>query len=578
MSQADLNLQLLMTLNDQVSAGMRRMMKDMQGELEKTTGKVQLLDRIWNKANANPNRGLIDSMRQLGREANTVLQTISKIGAGVAAGGYAVSRMAKAPMEYDRQLALMANTAFSERDTKGRIAGKAELDEIAKNASRYGGTKESALETEGKLFASGVIDRASVKKLMPTLTMASTGTGADAGDLANIVIRAKQNFGLTDAQIPLALDKATAAGQAGSFELKDMAHWLPQQMAAARLSGINGMGGFEKLLAYNQASAITAGTSDEAGNNLKNLLLKINSRDTAADAKKLGIDSSGTLAAARAKGVGGMDAFLQIANKVAMSDPAYVKLRQQAAVQTGADKKATLESMGDILQGSAIGKLVQDQQAIMALVGIMNNPDYIASVQNKMKNAAGETQRSYDTVADTTGSKVERVVNEISIATQRIFDAAAPKSFIDAMLHGAKEFPGLTTAVVGATEAIIVMTAAAAGFAGLGLLGKGGGALKAGKGLAAGAGKLALGGALLGGAAAPVFAAGYAGWEAGSWINDKFVSGTAAGDKIGEMTARLMAFLGSDEAKRSIEVNVKVENGNIVASVNKENAREAKRR
>ena len=81
------------------------------------------------------------------------------------------------------------------------------------------------------------------------------------------------------------MNMAMSAGQAGGFELKDMAKWLPQQMAAASMSGMSGRAGFAKLAALNQAAMITAGNKEEAGNNVVNLLGKINSNDTAADAK-----------------------------------------------------------------------------------------------------------------------------------------------------------------------------------------------------------------------------------------------------------------------------------------------------
>ncbi|MEN2802715.1 hypothetical protein OBFLKGFO_00736 [Mannheimia haemolytica] len=41
-----------------------------------------------------------------------------------------------------------------------------------------------------------------------------------------------QQFGIKEEDIGRALDMAVAAGQAGNFELADMARWLPQQMAA----------------------------------------------------------------------------------------------------------------------------------------------------------------------------------------------------------------------------------------------------------------------------------------------------------------------------------------------------------
>lgn len=609
MSQADLNLQLLLTLNDQAGAGLRRMMKDMQGDTASTTRSMQELDRAAQKAGGNRMTGLIDSMRTLAREAATVLQTITRIGAGAAAAGYAVSRMSAAPMEYDKRLALMANTAFSGRDTQGRISGKAELDAMIQNAVRYGGgTRDAAAETLDKMLASGAIGSASAGKLLPTLMRASSATGAGAGDLADIAIRAKQTFGLTDAQLPEALDKAIVAGQAGGFELRDMARWLPQQMAAARLSGLTGMGGLEKLLAFNQASAITAGTKDEAGNNLVNLLAKINSRDTAIDAQKQGIDLSGTLAAARAKGVSSLDAFMGIADSIASSDQAYVDLRKQAAGQTGGDKQATLAAMADILQGSAIGKIVQDRQALMALVGGMNNREYMSGIEARMRGATGETVRSFGTVADTTSFRVGQLKTEKDIAAQRVFDAAAPDSFISTLTKAAQEFPGLTTAVVGATAAIIAMTAAAAGFGAAGMLGGKGGAagglLKKGAARVAGA---AASGPVLAPLAATVglAAVGVNEWNEGlgklNAVGKAAASEKAAREKKrAALEARLVQLQGpgalektrfydvaklektlADIERRLAQpqrITVDVKNGNITAEVNKVNAKEAKRR
>lgn len=610
MSQADLNLQLLMTLNDQVSTGMRRMMKDMQGEAGNTTRKMQELDRAVNKVGNNQMPGLMNAMRQLAREAKSVLDVVTRIGAGVAAGGYAISRMSAAPMEYDRRLALMANTAFSDRSTRGRISGKAELDATIQNAVRFGGgTRDAAAETLDKMLASGAISASSAGKLLPGIMRASTATGAAAGDLADIAIRAKQTFGLSDAQLPLVLDKAIVAGQQGGFELRDMARWLPQQMAAARLSGLNGMGGMEKLLSYNQASAITAGTKDEAGNNLVNLLAKINSRDTAIDAKKQGIDLTGTLAAARGKGVSSIEAFMGIADKIAASDPAYAKLRAQASSQTGADKKATLESMGDIMQGSAIGKIIQDRQALMALVGAMNNRQYVADIEAAMRGATGETGRSFGVVSDTTSFKVGQAKTEKDIAAQRVFDAAAPNGFLDGLVKSAREFPGFTTAIVGATGALIALTAAAgaAGLAGL-LTGKGGAAaagsvLKRAGGAAAGA----AGSPILGPLAATVglAAVGVSEWNEGliklNAVGNKAAQEKAAREKKrADLEARLVQLQGpgalsqtrfydvaklektlADIERRLAQpqnITVDVKNGNITAEVNKTNAKEAKRR
>ncbi|WP_323373064.1 hypothetical protein [Pasteurella multocida] len=44
--------------------------------------------------------------------------------AGVTAGAMVLAQPMNKQMTYDRQLAMVSNTAFSERDVDGRIAGK----------------------------------------------------------------------------------------------------------------------------------------------------------------------------------------------------------------------------------------------------------------------------------------------------------------------------------------------------------------------------------------------------------------------------------------------------------------------
>lgn len=48
------------------------------------------------------------------------------------------------------------------------------------------------------------------------------------------------------------------AGQVGSFEYRDMAKFLPEQMAAATAAGYSGDDGLVKLLSLNQMAKSTA--------------------------------------------------------------------------------------------------------------------------------------------------------------------------------------------------------------------------------------------------------------------------------------------------------------------------------
>jgi len=527
----------------------------------------------------------------LGQKAMSGLKTGAAIAGGIAAGGYVLSKPVGQTMDYGMRLAQMSNTAFNERNTIGRIAGKRELNTSIVNAVRLGGgTRESAAETLDTLIASGAMSGKDAMGMLPTLTKAATASGADPSQLAQIGIRGMQTMGIKPSEMGKVIDMAITAGQAGGFELKDMAKWLPQQMAAAKLSGISGVPGMAKLLAANQASAITAGTKDEAGNNLVNLLAKINSRDTAVDAKRLGINLSGTLSAARGKGMDSLDAFVGVVDSVVGKDKNYQALQGKLKTSTGAERRSVLESQADILQGSAIGQLVQDRQALMALVGIMGNRGYMADVQKKTLAGEGAADKNFSVIAEEAGFKTEQAANEKTFATQNAFEKLTPLvgSVADGFSAIAKEYPLLTSATVAATTALTALAAAAIGMAGISVLtgGKGAGLagiLAKGRGLVAGAGGLAtraggaLAGVVAGTAAVPLAAATAAGYGAGTLAYQGAIKGTEFGDNIGGMIATIMSAFGNAEAKRAIEVTLHLDGEQIATVVNRRNAKTASR-
>ncbi len=509
-------------------------------------------------------RAAMEGMLDVGRR-------LGQITAPIAAAGYVLSKPMGATMDYGMRLAQMANTAFSDRDTAGRIAGKAELDAAIVAAVRAGGgTREGAATALDTLIASGAMSGKDAMALLPTLVRASSASGADPNQLAAIGIRGMQTFGLGRDQVGRVLDMAITAGQAGGFELKDMARWLPQQMAAARLSGMTGIEGMAKLLAANQASAITAGTKDEAGNNLVNLLAKINSQDTAKDADKLGINLSGALADARGKGFDSLDAFIGIVDGVVAKDQDFQRLRAQLKTATGAERVSMLSSQADILEGSSIGRIVQDRQALMGLIGVMANRDYMADVQRKALAGGGATDRNFGVIAAEAGFQTQRAREEATVATYNAFDKLSPTvaKVAEGMAKFAKEFPILSSAIA-ASVAILTALIAASGAGGIAALLGGKGAAGAAAGAAGGAagmaGKVAKGAGVLG--------AGVVGWELGSmiygWLESKGVTGASVYELFHGTSA---------EKQKAVRVEVDVKNGNIAASVNQGNERDARRR
>lgn len=514
-----------------------------------------------------------DSMRRKVTELNNEMGKLTttqrmlqggRFAAGMVAGGVAAGYVLKPGVEkamaYDLRLAHMANTAFADRNVAGRRAGTADLNSTIVKAIRYGGgNRDQAAETLDALIASGALSVGDAKGMLPTLMRAATASGSNASELSQIAIRGMQTFKIKAADMPRIIDMSIAAGQAGGFELKDMAKFLPQQMAAATMSGLSGTGGFAKLVALNQATAITAGTKDEAGNNLVNLLAKINSADTAIDAKKMGLNLPKYLADQRAKGVDSVDAFVGLVDQSVSKNKAWKQLQAKlAGAKDDAAKRETLESMSSIVQGSGVGKLVQDRQALMALIGIMNNRQYLGEVQKKTLGGAGAAEKNFAVISGTASFKTSQAGNEKEIAQQRAMDGLTPSigALSDKVVEAARAYPNMTTATVAATGALAAL-AAAVGAAGLTSILTGGGGAKV---AAAGAGAmLSRAGGFALKRALPLYGAFGVGQWAGGGINSGMNWGLSKLTGHDTSLGSLIYDLTHKEQKVGLDVNLKID-------------------
>ncbi len=385
------------------------------------------------------------------------------VAAGAAAGVMVAAPAVRETMAYDRRLAMMANTAFSDRDVAGRRQGMGELNSAIVAAVRAGGgSREQAADTLDNLLASGAVSDKTAMNMLPTLQKYATATGADPNELGNIAIRAMQNFKIKEADIPRALDMALKGGQAGGFELKDMSKWLPQQMAMGKLAGMSGLKDFGKLVVANQASVITAGTKDEAGNNLVNLLEKLNSQDTQIKAKKLGIDLTGSLAASRAKGVNALDAFVGILENVMSRDKRYQGLKKKLVAAPEGERKEIMESQVQLLEGTSIGKIIHDRQALGAAVAYMGQKDYRKRVESQVFDPTMAVDSNFETISNTASFKAEQLENERAIARQSALEKFDEKlgNVATNLTEYARKYPELTAAIEGTTLGLKTFSAA----------------------------------------------------------------------------------------------------------------------
>lgn len=439
----------------------------------------------------------------MGQRLGNIGRGIAGLAAGATAAGMVLAQPMKKQMDYDRSIAMTANTAFAERDVAGRIAGKAELNNAVKSAVEIGGgTKEDALGALDTMLASGAVKADTAMKLLPTLQKGATATGASTDDLAKIAISAMQQFDIGEDKIGEVLDKAVAAGQAGNFELADMARWLPQQMAAGKSAGLKGMAGFEALLVANQQARVTAGTSDEAGNNLVNLLAKLTAKETSdrfrkldikgKDGKDHGVDFIASMEAQKKKGKNSIEAFMSIMDQVIGQDGKYQALQKKLKNTKKEDQAQVLNEMTNLVEGTAIGQIISDRQALMALLGIRNNVSLGKEVKESLDKSEGAVETSHAVIKDTNSYKVEDAKNNVDFAQMQ-----GMKGFNDALgdvsvkiAEYAKSYPDLTGKIVTAGTVVAALSAAAITAAGsLRLLGgKGGLGLGVGDVLSKGAG------------------------------------------------------------------------------------------
>ncbi|WP_439258305.1 phage tail tape measure protein [Lonepinella sp. BR2271] len=437
----------------------------------------------------------------VGARVGSVFQGVAGLAAGVTAGAMVLREPVKKEMNYDRQLAMVANTAFSERDVPQRIAGKKELHEAVKKAVEVGGgSKEDALSSLDTMLASGVVKADTAMALLPTLQKGAVATGASSEDLAKIAISSMQQFGIGENDIGKVLDMAVAAGQAGNFELADMARWLPQQMAAAKSAGLSGIDGLQTLLVANQQARVTAGSSDEAGNNLVNLLAKITSKETTERFKKIeytdkkgkkydGINLMQSMENYKAKGQDSLQAFMSIMDDVIGNDKNYKTLQKKLKTAKTEERKALLEQMTNLVEGTAIGQVISDRQALMALLGIRNNVQLGEEVREQVEHSDGAVETSHQVIKDTNDYKTEDLKNTADFAQM-----ASMKGFNNVLGNVSqqladygKEYPELASAIAGAGTGIKALGAAAMTAAGAVALlgggrGLGGGMLRGGLG------------------------------------------------------------------------------------------------
>ncbi|ASS56892.1 phage tail tape measure protein [Rhizobium leguminosarum] len=147
---------------------------------------------------------------------------------------------------------------------------------------------------------------------IPAVGKAATATGAAIDDLSAASVSAIQNLKVAPGLIQQMLDGMAAAGNAGAFELKDMAQYFPQLTASAQTLGMEGVPAINDIAAALQIARRGAGDASTAANNLSDFMGKIMTPQTIKNFKKFGVDVTKELQKAHKKGVSPIEHFIKL--------------------------------------------------------------------------------------------------------------------------------------------------------------------------------------------------------------------------------------------------------------------------
>lgn len=267
---------------------------------------------------------------------------------------------------------------------------------IRETALKYNQGQIDITKGVGRLVAEGMAPEKASKQA-GLLAKSATATRGDFDSLAKMNV-AFDILGVKDME--LAFNQAAKAGKQGSFELKDMAKWFPELGGAMKGIGIEGNDAVVNMASRLQIARRTAGSNDEAANNFKNYLAKMNSSDTQKDFEKAGIDLKKSLIATARAGLDPVEASVNIVMaKLKKSAPETAieleKLsKEMAGIKDPAERAAEMQKRKGYIeaigQRAGLGELFQDMQAVSYLMAELQNRGDLKKIIDNTRTGRAE--------------------------------------------------------------------------------------------------------------------------------------------------------------------------------------------
>lgn len=305
---------------------LERELKDVRAEYGRSSGNVTALmdkERALESRIAATNRQMAEQVRLLKIE-NMVGRmkargdALKSAGAGQVIGGVGILAgigvATKQAADFQSGMTDIALKAELSRKETARLQGNILA---AARAARQ--LPESLRAGVDVLAGFGMTPQEATRMIAP-IGKVATAYRAEISDLAAASFANFSNLKVPISQNAKALEIMAAAGNAGAFEIKDMAQYFPALTAQAQAFGQKGVAAVADLAAASQIARKSTGDSASAATNLQNLLAKINTEETQKKFNKFGVDLPKALKKAYSEGKTPLEAIAEITNKTLGGD------------------------------------------------------------------------------------------------------------------------------------------------------------------------------------------------------------------------------------------------------------------
>ncbi|RQT33426.1 phage tail tape measure protein [Burkholderia contaminans] len=345
---------------------------------------------------------------------------------------------------------------------------------IRRDAGANGIGRNELADAVNQMVAGGM-DLGKALNFAPLVAKFSIGQGATSVETAKMIQALQQNAEIVDPrQMSKALEAIAYLGKEGSFESVDMARWFPVLLAEMKKIGITGRDSVTQLGAMLQVQMKTAGSADEAANNLKNWFSKIGSGETERNYAKAGVDYQAKMREAIGKGWSTLEASFVLARAyIERVDPAKAKQLAAAAKQFNSEmdpakRQTQMAAFADTMK---TGDLFNDMQVKAALTAYMQNAELYSSLKRNAQQASGEIQKDLEDRRETSKQVWGEVGQQWDDAMRSIGDALRPitdrvgeatKGAGSGIQSAADSAPKTTAAVVGIAGTVLAVRGAKA--------------------------------------------------------------------------------------------------------------------